>query len=159
MKDKAWSYYLFSAVDTCTSWRLPHKKKIMLQAPSIDWKGAQAGRLGPGGYLGVTSVPLPRSSPAQADSAADRRQRETPLQVKSLFASAFSAHRHFSCFSVICIVHQSTTHSLQTPLQAVTPLCFISSRQEYSICVSVIGIMLQPLMPSCPSTIQSCQLG
>lgn len=62
-----------------------------LQAPSIDWKGAQAGRFGPGGYLGVTSVPLPGSSapigasPSRAD---EKRQQETSLQVQtSTFAS------------------------------------------------------------------------
>ena len=53
----------------------------VLQAPSIDWKGAQAGRFGPGGYLGVTSVPLPGSSPAHSELVAERRQREKSVQV------------------------------------------------------------------------------
>ena len=55
---------------------------LMMQAPSIDWKGAQAGRFGPGGYLGVTSVPLPGSSGSINRGRADaKQQQEASLQV------------------------------------------------------------------------------
>ena len=57
----------------------------ILQAPSIDWKGAQAGKFGPGGYLGVTSVPLPGSSTKAAppsDRAGKRQEQEQSLQVR-----------------------------------------------------------------------------
>ncbi len=70
-----------------------------LQAPTIDWKGAQAGRFGPGGYLGVTSVPLPGSSTVQSDSAAERRQREQSVQVSNPLV----------CPSVLCTRIQALT--------------------------------------------------
>ncbi|CAL8464995.1 g4530 [Coccomyxa elongata] len=48
--------------------------KLHLQAPKINWEEAQKGRFGPGGYLGVTSVPLPaQQKPAPAPEA-DRAQ-------------------------------------------------------------------------------------
>ena len=54
----------------------------MMQAPSIDWKGAQAGRFGPGGYLGVTSVPLPGSSSSIGRGRTDdKQQQDASVQV------------------------------------------------------------------------------
>lgn len=60
------------------------------QAPNINWEEAQKGRFGPGGYLGVTSVPLPaQQRPTEAPVAdraevrAERRRREDAVQVGS----------------------------------------------------------------------------
>lgn len=57
---------------------------------SINWEEAQKGRFGPGGYLGVTSVPLPaQQRPTEAPVAdraevrAERRRREDAVQVGS----------------------------------------------------------------------------
>ncbi len=59
-----------------------------MQAPNINWEDAQKGRFGPGGYLGITSVPLPdqrqaeRSSEVERSEAlAERRRREDLVQV------------------------------------------------------------------------------
>ncbi len=61
----------------------------VVQAPHINWEEAQKGRFGPGGYLGVTSVPLPaqRSQtfaplPDRAQVLAERRRREDAVQAR-----------------------------------------------------------------------------
>ncbi len=60
-----------------------------LQAPKINWEEAQKGRFGPGGYLGVTSVPLPaQQKAAQAPEAvraqvlAERHRQEDLVQAR-----------------------------------------------------------------------------
>ena len=60
-----------------------------VQAPSINWAEAQRSRAGPGGYLGVTSVPVPSppsaAAPAPAaEAAAERRRQSDLVQVRAL---------------------------------------------------------------------------
>ena len=68
--------------------------RLGVQAPSINWADAQRSRAGPGGYLGVTSVPVPSpqqaaapvapsGEPARALAAAERRRQSDLLQVMS----------------------------------------------------------------------------
>lgn len=80
---------------------------VDLQAPSINWEEAQKGRFGPGGYLGVTSIPLPAKEPTateapQADRAqalAERRRLEDLVQVRITAIPAADTDLHVVPYS------------------------------------------------------------